>query len=166
MAEKNIPMKPRNLIFTMAASALAFLLSACRPPDQSVAANAKLVQAMNRGVSYMGQYEYEPAVKAFEEAVAIAPELVEARVNLAIALFNRNRKEDQDIDCSRKLLDEVLAKDPAQLRALYFKGIILQHIGKAEEAISCFEKVVKQQPEDGAAWFLLGLCQQRLGQPA
>ena len=121
---------------------------------------------MNRGVSFMGQYEYDQAAKAFEEAVAAAPELLEAKVNLAISLFNRGRKEDQDMDRGRNLLDEVLAKDPAHLRALYFRGIILQHIGKAEVAISCFAKVVKQQPEDGAAWYLLGLCQQRLGQSA
>ena len=59
-----------------------------------------------------------------------------------------------------------MAQDPDNLRALYFKGIVLQHLGKAEDAIICFELVVKQEPEDGAAWYLLGLCKQRAGKPA
>ncbi len=119
---------------------------------------------MNRGVSLMGQYLYDDAAKAFEEVLAAAPNLVEARLNLAIALFNRNRKED--LDAAEKLVGSVLEADPANTRALYFQGIVLQHVGKAEEAIPPLERVVQDRPHDGAAWYLLALCKQRTGQPA
>ena len=46
----------------------------------------------------MGQYDYDAAAKAFEEALKADPALAEAKINLAIARFNRARKEDQDID--------------------------------------------------------------------
>ena len=120
---------------------------------------------MNRGVSSMGQYDYDSAAKAFEEAVKAEPALADAKINLAIARFNRARKEDRDIDQTVELLDAVLKSDPNNVRALYFKGIVLQHLGKAETAVSCFEKVVAQRPNDGVAWYLLGMCKQRVGQP-
>lgn len=128
--------------------------------------DAKVVTAVNRGVSLMGQYQYGAAAKAFEQALAEDPDLVHAKVNLAIALFNRGRREDQDLDRAGRLLDAVLAKDPENLHALYYRGIILQHVGNAAAAIPCFEKVTRKRPTDGAAWYLLGLCKNRLDQPA
>lgn len=127
-------------------------------------ASGTVVSSMNRGVSLMGQYDYDGAVKAFEEAVAAAPDLPDASINLAIALFNRARKETGDIESAGALLESILEKDPANSRASYFKGIILQHKGDAEAAVQCFEAVVQQRPEDGVAWYLLGLCKERLGQ--
>jgi hypothetical protein len=119
---------------------------------------------MNRGVSAMGQYLYEDAVQAFEEVLAATPDLTEAKLDLAIALFNRNRKED--LDAAGKVLASVLEREPQNLRALYFQAIVLQHIGKAEAAIPGLEAVVRGRPDDGAAWYLLALCKQRAGQAA
>lgn len=123
-----------------------------------------VVSGMNRGVSLMGQYLYDDAVKAFEEVVRVAPDLTEARINLAIAQFNRNRKED--LDAARQQLAGVLRQDPGNVRALYFNAIVLQHVGQAGEAVPALEQVVRARPEDGAAWYLLGLCKQRVNQPA
>ena len=136
----------------------------CRPGRQPAGHSPRVVSEMNRGVSLMGQYLYGDAVKAFEEVVKKAPELLEGRINLAIALFNRNRQED--LAAAEELLDSVLEKDPANLRALYFRAIVLQHVGKAEEAVPALLAVLKQRPEDGAVWYLLALCKQRVGQPA
>ena len=121
---------------------------------------------MNRGVSLMGQYQYQDAVTAFEEAHALQPDLAPAAINLAIARFNRGEKEQGDIERAGALLDEVLAREPDNLRALYFKAIVLQHVGDTEAAVPLLNRVVQQAPEDGAAWYLLGLCKQRLDQPA
>ncbi len=145
--------------------AASVCLPGCRPSGGPAAPPARAVEAMNRGVSLMGQYQYDPAVAAFQEALQAAPGLNEARINLAMAVFNRNRKEDQDLDRAGKLLEEVLQKEPANARALYFKAVVLQHIGKAEEATPCLEKVAQLQPRDGAVWYLLALCKQRLGRP-
>jgi len=121
---------------------------------------------MNRGVALMNQYCYAEAVRTFEKAIELAPGLTDARINLAIARFNRSLNTERDMERALELLDGVLVKEPENLRALYFKGIVLQQLGKAKEAIPCFEKVVKARPEDGAAWYLLGLCRMRAGQEA
>lgn len=136
----------------------------CRPRPESPPAMPGVVTAMNRGVSLMGQYRYEEAVQAFEEVLKEAPDLLEAQVNLAIALFNRNRQED--VAAAGRLLETVLQRDPGHLRALYFQAIVFQHLGQAEKAVPGLERVLKARPEDGAVWYLLALCKQRIGQPA
>jgi hypothetical protein len=157
---------PRT-VASLAAAGLISLGTGCGeapiPPDPGPAA---LVSAMNRGVALMGQYDYLGAAGAFEEVLKLEPGLTEGRINLAIALFNLGRKEDRDLDRAGELLDHVLAEEPDNLRALYFRGIVLQHLGEADAAIPLFERVVGQRPGDGAAWYLLGLCRQRAGQSA
>ena len=143
----------------------AVLFTACRPAGNQPAVEAAVVESVNRGVSHMGHYEYQAAVEAFEAALERSPDLIPARINLAISLFNRASKEDLDLERATTLLDGVLREEPGNLRALYFKGIILQHQGQAEEAIPLFEQVIGQRPDEGAAWYLLGLCRWRLQQP-
>jgi Flp pilus assembly protein TadD len=160
-------MKSAKLLVGIAVgAALTFLPMGCRPKQPGTGPSSKVVEAMNRGVSLMGQYNYEGAANAFAEALRAAPELTDAKINLAIARFNRAQKEQQDIEQAGALLDAVLQTEPANTRAWYFKGIVLQHQGQAEAAINCFERVVQQRPDDGVAWYLLGMCKQRLGQNA
>ncbi len=145
---------------------LAALLVGCGHRSDAPAVSTAVVETMNRGVSLMGQYQYDEAVKAFEAVLQQAPDLTDARINLAIARFNRAQKEARDVETATELLDAVLQKDPNNPRALYFKGIVQQHIGQTEAAVPLFEKVLEQRPNDGAAWYLLGMCKQRLGQSA
>ena len=147
----------------VALATLAFGNVGCRKAAVP-GSSADVVSGMNRGVSLMGQYRYDAAVQAFEEVLHAAPDLTEARINLAIAQFNRNRRED--LEAASELLGEVLRREPGNLRALYFNAIVLQHAGRAEEAVPALEQVVRARPEDGAAWYLLGLCKQRINQPA
>ena len=136
------------------------------PTASNPAPAREVIAAVNHGVGLMGHYQYGDAAKAFEKALALQPELTTAQINLAIALFNRGEKEKGDIERSGSLLDEVLAREPDNLRALYFQAIVFQHIGNTEAAIPLLEQVVEKRPDDGAAWYLLGLCKQRLNQPA
>ena len=145
----------------------AVLLSAGLPAP--AATNATLsraaVDAANRGVGFMGQYQYGPAVEAFAAALQAEPAAATVRLDLAIARFHRNHKEDRDLEAAQELVETVLQRDPDNLRALFFKGIMWQHTGRADAAAPCFERVTRATPDDGVAWYLLGLCRQRLGQP-
>jgi len=139
------------------------VLAGCGKQDATVAESPH-ISAMNRGVSLMGQYQYDAAGIAFQEALKAQPQSKEAQLNLAIALFNRNRKED--VEESARLLDQVLRNHPKDSRALYFKAIMLQHVGRAQDAIPLLQQVLEQHPRDGVVWYLLGLCKQRTGQPS
>jgi len=122
-----------------------------------------VVAAMNRGVALMEQYDYAEAVKAFEQAARLAPDLIQARLNLAIALFNRCAKGD--VQAAEKLLDEVTREAPDNLRARYMQGIIHVYSGRDEQAVSCFERVVKLAPHESHAWYLLARSKEHLGGP-
>jgi len=104
--------------------------------DAGWKASDPMIRAVNRGVMLMEQYQYGAAAEAFGEAVKLSPKSVEARVNLAIARYNRSEKGD--IDEANRLLDQVLAEQPDNARALYFRGIVCQYTGKDEEAITYF----------------------------
>ena len=145
---------------------LASLPVGCGRKPESVDASPAALAAMNRGVSLMGQYLYDDAVKAFEAVVQEAPGATEAKVNLAIARFNRAQKEQRDVEIAGELLDAVLKQNPTNAAALYFKAIVLQHLGETEGAVPLLEKVLQQYPDDGVAWYVLGVCRQRLGQSA
>ena len=167
------PSPMKSIASLIHAAAFATLLlastSGCRrapAPDTPAAPAPAVVEAVNRGVSLMGRYDYDGATQAFTEALGAAPDDATIQVNLAIARFNRGKKELQDIEQATVLLDAILARDPQHVRALYFKGIVLQHQGDAAAAAPCFERVVAQRPDDGVAWYILGICKQRLGQDA
>lgn len=146
---------------------LAVLVAGCRPAANSNSGPPRTaIAAVNRGVSQMGHYEYDAAVQSFEQAAKAMPNNTDVQVNLAIALFNRGKRELGDLDRPVQMLDAVLKKEPGNLRARYFLGIIHTHMGKAELAVPCFEAVTRQQTNDGVAWYLLGLARQRIGQPA
>ncbi len=138
--------------------------SACdERPGHNEQPASPVVQATNRGVALMGQYKYAEAVAAFEEAVALEPDSADARVNLAIAVWNRNAKGD--LPQAETLLDAVLADQPDHTRALYFRGITHQFSGRDEPAMACFQRVLQARPHDAYAWYLLARSKSHLGQP-
>ncbi|UCC29980.1 MAG: tetratricopeptide repeat protein, partial [Phycisphaerales bacterium] len=122
-----------------------------------------VVRAANRGVALMERYQYAEAVKAFEEAARLAPKSTEVRVNLAIAVYNRNAKGD--LERADTLLGAVLQDEPDNVRALYLRGIMHQYRGHDEEAVPCFQRVLKLEPHDASAWYLLARSKSHLGQP-
>ena len=132
-------------------------------PEETWRTSDLVVRATNRGVALMEQYDYAGAVKAFEEVYKLVPESTEARVNLAIAMYNRCTKGD--LERGEELLDSVIEEDPGNVRALYFRGITHQYRGRDERAISHFERVVELLPQEACAWYLLARSKSHLGQP-
>ena len=153
----------------LAAAVFAVVLGSCTEPGsdtvkQSWELSDPMVMSMNRGVALMEQYDYAAAAAAFDTAVQIDPESLEARVNLAIATFNRNQKDD--IERAAVMLDEVLSDDPDEPRALYLRAIIHQYSGQDTEAIALLERVLKLKPHDAHAWYLLARSRINTGLPA
>lgn len=123
-----------------------------------------IVRAMNRGVALMDQYDYAEAVKEFERVVAQQPNLVEARINLGIALFNRAGKGD--MERAEQLMDAAIAAEPTNARALYFRAVMHQYRGEDAQAAPLLERVVAIEPNDGYAWYLLARSKAHINQPA
>src|SRR3954464_15203347 len=123
-------------------------------PSASGGIDAKAVEANNRGVGLMGQFEFEKAIEIFEALSNERPEWEEVRVNLAMGYLNR--QQEGDSQRAMKLLDEVMARKPDLLQARYCRGILLLNGGKPAEALGEFEFVAQKDPADAHAIYYVG----------
>nr|VFK38005.1 MAG: Repeat domain-containing protein [Candidatus Kentron sp. TC] len=126
--------------------------------------NAEAIRANNRGVGLMGRFEYGAAVEAFAGLVAAHPDWLAVKVNLAIATLNRQGEGDERTALA--LVDEVLAVEPAHLRAHYVAGLLRLYLSSPLEAMEHFAKVAAADPKDAYAAYYLGQCLAQRSEPA
>ena len=110
-------------------------------PTPAPAVDAELIEANNRGVGFMGQFEFQKAIDVFEKVAEKWP-TEQVRTNLAIAYLNR--QQEGDSQRAMKILEEVLSKRQGFLAARYCKGILLLNAGKPGEALKEFQWVAEQ----------------------
>ncbi|MDH4066753.1 MAG: FG-GAP-like repeat-containing protein, partial [Acidobacteriota bacterium] len=114
----------------------------------------ELVRQNNRAVGLMGQYDFDAAVEAFGALDAATPRWVGSRLNLAIALVNRQGPEDEVR--AESLLRELVDVEPIARRARYMLGILLTHEGRDDEALPLLSGVADGEPPDGFAAYFVG----------
>src|ERR1700733_4137013 len=114
------------------------------PPDD--------LAAHFKGLGYMEQYEYRPAVEAFREVHRRAPGWIPGAINLAIALLNDSGVEAEkakkageqtsadNFNLALELLADVLKRDPQNPYAHFCRGIILEQQGRFAEAHQHFNR--------------------------
>ena len=137
------------------------------PPDQLAA----VIDAHYRGLGAMERYEYRAAAAAFEDVHRRAPGWITGTVNLAIALLNLGGEAEekakagqgasdqatvQNIETARRLLDEVIQRQPDNAYALFSRGIILESRGENVAANRDFAAVTRVDPRDAHAWYEFG----------
>jgi tetratricopeptide (TPR) repeat protein len=138
------------------------------PPPTTVPALSRpdpsIVEEENRGVGQMGRYDFDAAIDVFSELVAKHPELIDDRVNLAIATLNRQREGDSA--AAMEMLHRVLSQRPSHVRARYCRGLLLLNAGKPAEALTDFQSVVLADSTDAYAVYYVGRCLAATGKPA
>ena len=90
------------------------LLNACE--WQSAGPNAEQIAMNNRGVAQMGHFDYAAAQQTFAALIEKYPGWTDARVNLAIAVLNRQQEGDEA--AALAIVDQVLADEPDQIGGL------------------------------------------------
>jgi hypothetical protein len=125
-----------------------------RPGIEDVIA---ILQANNKGVGYMEQYEhgYPKAEEAFREVIKLAPGWRPGRINLGMALLNQHESEAK-VSEAVEVFKEVLQDDPDNPYANYCLGIIAEHRGEIGEALTHFKKTTDADPGDAYAWLHQG----------
>lgn len=112
----------------------------------------------NRGVELLAQDDLEGAEVQFRRAVEIAPELVNARFNLAVVLLKRGRyAEAQELLAT--LVDE--RGDDPDFRYAYGHALFLQ--ADFEGAAAIFEDLLADQPQHRRGTFGLARSYQEAG---
>jgi len=116
----------------------------------------------NRGVAYMGQFDFESASETFSELAERYPDNAEVQVNLGIAIMNRQGQGDEET--AKAIFDDVLADEPSHPRAAYGSGLIDLHQGNAEAALPNFLQVTEEDPTNAEAFYHVGQCHMQLQQ--
>jgi hypothetical protein len=139
----------RTVVLLVAFTSLASCRAAPGP-----AVTPELIERNNRAVGLMGQFDFNAAVDAFAAIQSAAPEWPEARLNLAIALMNRQREGDGPR--AEALLRELLSTPALARRARYTLGLLLVHAGREAEALPLLTDVANGDPPDGFAAYFVG----------
>ena len=137
------------------------LLNACE--WQSAGPNAEQIAMNNRGVAQMGHFDYAAAQQTFAALIEKYPGWTDARVNLAIAVLNRQQEGDEA--AALAIVDQVLADEPGHVRADYVAGLLRLYLGETAAALSHFSRVTEADPKDAYAAYYLGQVLLQVSQP-
>ena len=136
------------------------ILGGCGQPGDQNGLDDHAIIDNNRGVGLMGHYDYEGARRIFQELSERYPQQADVRVNLAIALMNR--QQDDDEAQALKLFQAVAAAHPGNERASYCAGLLEFRRGELSSAAHYFDAVLDADPGDAyAAYFLAESLQQQ-----
>jgi tetratricopeptide (TPR) repeat protein len=117
---------------------------------------------IERGAGFMGQFEFSNAEECFEAASALAPESWIPTFNRAVARMNRT-----DEGAQREaivMLEPLVARPEARLRAMYCQGLAALYLGEPAEAQPRLAEVAKAMPGDAYAQFYAAQCHELLGE--
>ncbi len=136
------------------ACALLTGVASCRSGSATPAITPEVATANNHAVGLMGQFDFDGAAKAFEAVGTSAPGWPGARLNLAIALMNRQAAGDTPR--AEALFRELTAVPEVAPRARYALGVLLVHEGRDAEAQSLLRGAAEAAPPDAFAEYFLG----------
>lgn len=107
------------------------------------------------------QFCADRAVKAFENAISLAPDELSHRINLAL-IFTDFPPSDNPMK-GILMLRELDGQYPENPSVLYQLGRLAVQTGQWERAIERLDKVVEFTPENRNAWCLLAKANQETG---
>lgn len=104
-----------------------------------------------RGLERLVDGAYEEALSAFEAALCVEPNLVEALCGIAQVYANQGRYERALDACQRALELDDMAEEAYLLR-----GLVRRQLGQVDEAIADLERAAYLNPGSPTAHFYLG----------
>jgi tetratricopeptide (TPR) repeat protein len=139
-------------LFTAALVAAARI--APEPPAQTSDVRENAYRANNVGVAQLEQYSYDAAAASFQTALGIDGNLHIARLNLAIAQLYASKGEDA-LATAASAAEQL----PDLPQPHYIVGLAARAIGRADDAMRAFERVLKIDPTDAGSRINLGQLQ-------
>ncbi len=104
----------------------------------------------NRGVAYLNLGNFDAALADFNQVIADDPAYINAYINRAAVNINQAvRRYAPAVED----YDRVLAMDPGNVQALYFRGVALRHLGRFDEALQSVSQAIMHSPNTGMYYF-------------
>jgi len=119
----------------------------------------RFTRLMTRGNGFLEGGDATNAIALYVEAIKLAPESVDAHLNLANAYLLAGDNPKAIEQCQQALS---LGRNSGA--AYYLMGLGYLHSNHAEQAVQAFQQSQKIDPAVSALNFQLGLAQERLGQ--
>ncbi|MEW6368036.1 MAG: tetratricopeptide repeat protein [Acidobacteriota bacterium] len=116
---------------------------------------ARLMEKANQAA---GAGRAEEAIAGYRRVLAVAPDHIEARRQLAIGLAQMGRAQE-----ALDELDRLLTLDPDNLSVRDNRATTLARLGRIDEAIEEFGKVLLRQPDNAAAYKRRAYCFEKAG---
>jgi len=115
----------------------------------------------NIGYAYAQKKEYEKSEAAFNKAIEIKPDYVDAFNGLA-TVYNAQKKFDEAAQASQRAVEMAASSGGGaaggSVDALYNQGVIHWNAGHIAEAQKCFEDALKVNPEHADSHYQLGMA--------
>ena len=109
------------------------------------------VSLLNRASRAIEQHRLNDASKDLEQVVAHNP-----KNTMALVLLGNVYLQQKDYPRAESTLKKAAATDPGNLGVQYNLGLLYESTGRFEEARVIFDKLTAKDPDDDAAWVLLG----------
>lgn len=121
---------------------------ATRPPATE---NPEWMRWNNYGIALLDAQQFAASVDAFKRVANMRPDYADAQTNIGIAYIQWEKYNE-----ALPYLENSLAIDKDNARALYYLALVQRNNGKVDEAIANFKKVAEQFPRSRDAHRELG----------
>ncbi len=137
-------------------------------PFEARRASQKLHQMVSRtaeewfeiGLSCESVPEMLPqAIEAYQTVLHLAPDWIEAHLNLGVAYYRLDRWEE-----ARNAFRAAVALDPTSSMARYNLGCVLEELDEIDEAVEHLRRAVRGMPAHADAHFNLALAYEKRGE--
>jgi predicted TPR repeat methyltransferase len=114
-----------------------------------------------RGFALLGRGDAEQARQAFETALALDPDKLDARRGLGLSLLRAGQLGRAETEVNR-----CLAQAPDDAGAVAAQGLLRLRQGRNDEAERLLQRAVELDPDSPTAWANLGFVHRRAGRAA
>ena len=101
---------------------------------------------------------FELALRAYESAIQVNPNYVDAYVNIGTLYYDRQKFEK-----AQRYYRQALARDPHHAKAYFNLGNVLDELGCSDKAIELYEKAIQVDSTFSDAYFNLAAACEKLG---
>lgn len=101
---------------------------------------------------------FEIALHAYQSAIRVDPNYVDAYVNLGTLYYNRQKFEK-----AQRYYRQALARDPNHAKAYFNLGNVLDELGCSDKSLELYEKAIQADPTFSDAYFNLAAACEKLG---